>query len=69
MKGLFDRSMKSNETIMIFYIDKENSVTQRYIRVISIHEDFLTAYCYWRKQVRHFKLENILSAGPVRRSA
>lgn len=69
MRGLFYRSMENKEKIMIFYVDRKNNVTQRYIRVMSIHDNYLTAYCYWRKQVRHFKLDHILSAGSVKRTA
>lgn len=69
MKGLLFRSMENKERIIIFYIDRESNVTQRYIRVISVHDQFLTAYCFWRKQVRRFNLDQILSAGPVNKSA
>lgn len=67
MIGLFQRSIENREKIIIFYIDNKNQVTQRYIQVISMNTQSLTAFCYWRKKVRTFKLENILSAGPIRK--
>lgn len=67
MNGLFFRSKENKEKIVIFYIDQDNHVTQRIIRVIDIKQDAVVAYCFWRKKVRTFKLENILSAGPVRK--
>jgi predicted DNA-binding transcriptional regulator YafY len=59
--------MQQKEKIMIFYIDSASNVTQRYIRVVRITDKVAVAYCYYRKQVRTFKLDNILSAGPARK--
>ncbi|GIO26371.1 hypothetical protein J43TS3_09820 [Ornithinibacillus bavariensis] len=67
MKGLFQQSIDNKEKIVIFYIDNNNNVTQRFIRVISMNGNTIVAFCYWRKKVRTFKLENILSAGPNRK--
>ncbi|WP_405103019.1 hypothetical protein [Oceanobacillus sp. FSL H7-0719] len=64
MKGLFDRSIKNNETIVIFYMGQDNKVTQRYVRVLKYNNDYALVYCYYRKKVRTLKLDNILSAGP-----
>ncbi|QBP06963.1 hypothetical protein [Virgibacillus phage Mimir87] len=65
MKKLFNRSVQRKERIMIFYIDSNNNVTQRIIKVISIEESSVIAFCYYRKKVRTFKLSNILSVGPI----
>lgn len=65
MKGLFQRSIENKEKIVIFYIDSKNNVTQRYVRVISMDDNCIVAFCFWRKKVRTFKFENILSAGPI----
>lgn len=67
MKGLFLRSLENKEKIVIFYIDQKNNVTQRQIRVVSMNDNLIAAYCFWRKQVRTFNLDNILSAGPVKK--
>ena len=66
MKGLFLRAAENKEKIVIFYMDVNNEITERYVRVIKIHGDSILVYCYYRKKVRTFKLDNILSAGPVR---
>ena len=63
MKGLFERSIKNKETIVIFYMDQDNKVTQRYVRVLKFNDDYAVVYCYYRKRVRKLKLDNILSAG------
>ncbi|MFS0674241.1 hypothetical protein [Ornithinibacillus sp. 179-J 7C1 HS] len=67
MKGLFLRSIENKEKIIIFYMDSKSQVTQRFVRVISMRDESIVAFCYWRKKIRTFKLENILSAGPVRK--
>lgn len=65
MTGLFRRSIDNKETIMLFYMDSNNKVTQRYVRVLQIEDAHILTYCYYRKNVRVFKLNNILSAGPT----
>lgn len=67
MKGLLTRSVESKEKIVIFYIDSRDQVTQRYIRVLQVNDGLTLAYCYYRKEVRVFKLDNILSAGPIQK--
>lgn len=63
MKKLFNRSIQGHKRIMIFYVDNNNKVTQRVIRVIRVGEDAIVAYCYYRNKIRTFKLNNILSVG------
>nr|WP_026681324.1 hypothetical protein [Priestia megaterium] len=67
MKGLLNRSVENKQKIIIFYIDSNSNVTERYIRVLEVNEKSILAYCYYRKKVRTFKLENILLAGSVRK--
>lgn len=64
MKGLFIRSIEHKEKIVIVYMDSNNKMTQRYIRVLKVDESKITAYCYYRKRIRTFKMDNILSCGP-----
>lgn len=63
IKSLLAHSNNNKEKIMIFYMDSSNNVTQRFIKVLCINTDLIVAYCYWRKKIRMFRLENILSAG------
>ncbi|WP_405101877.1 hypothetical protein [Oceanobacillus sp. FSL H7-0719] len=64
MNGLFECSIKNKETLVIFYMDQDKKVTQRYARVVKYNDDYALVYCYYRKKVRTLKLDNILSAGP-----
>lgn len=58
---LFNNTMKEKITLEMIYIAANGKVTQRFIKVVEVHKDYLLAYCYYRKQLRTFKIENILS--------
>ncbi|MFA1820538.1 hypothetical protein ACDX78_10205 [Virgibacillus oceani] len=53
----------------IIYIDDDNNLTQRFIRVLDKYDNSILAYCYYRKQVRTFKINNILSVQKADRRA
>lgn len=67
MKGILIRSINRQEKIEMIYFDQNNQVSQRVIRVLKINDD--ATYCYTKRQIRTFKLDNILSVGKVRVSA
>ncbi|WP_010098445.1 hypothetical protein [Ornithinibacillus scapharcae] len=67
MQRIFQDSLEKKEKIIIYYIDQQNNVTQRYIRVLRIDKGSIVAYCFWRKEVRTFRVDNILTAGPLYR--
>jgi len=62
---MYDRvlkaSLKEQKIIIILYL-KGNEITQRTIKVLKITDDDIQAYCFLRKQIRHFKKNNILAA-------
>jgi predicted DNA-binding transcriptional regulator YafY len=60
-------SLEQDCVITIFY-QKGSDITVRNIKVLDIRDGNVSAYCYLRKQLRVFKLENILSAGHPNRS-
>lgn len=51
----------------MIYMACDGKVSQRFVRVLEVREDYILAYCYHRKQVRTFKIENILSVQKVSR--
>lgn len=65
MKGLLINSRDLKAPIMIYYLSKSEEVTRRIITVLSITDKSIRAYCHMRKQQRIFKVDNILSCGPV----
>lgn len=68
MKGLLINSQELKIPIKIYYISKSNEVTRRIITVLAINDNSIRAYCHMRKAQRVFKLENILSCGPIGKS-
>lgn len=67
MNGVFKRSMETKQKIVVFYMDGNQQITQCFIRVLKMDDTLVLAYCYYRKSVRTFKRENILSAGPTKK--
>ena len=58
---IINKSLNENIIIQIIYI-KNDLITERNIKVKEIYLDKIKAYCYLRKEIRYFKIENILSA-------
>ena len=66
MKGLLLRAVESYEKLEMIYLSNKGEITQRIIQVEKVGEQSFRAYCYTRKQVRTFKLNNILSIAPLK---
>ncbi|WP_179134548.1 hypothetical protein [Oceanobacillus timonensis] len=66
MIGFLTNAIEQKNKVMIYYMDQDYNVTQRIIRVVGIDDKKILGYCYYRKQVRSFKLENILSFGQLK---
>lgn len=58
---LLNHAAGSKAVLEMIYIDEDGKLTQRFIRVLDKHDHSILAYCYYRKQVRTFKVDNILS--------
>ena len=67
MKSLFIKSAKEKQPIELIYIDDKGVISQRVVRVLSLNETYVKAYCYERKQLRTFKCDSILSVDLVRK--
>ncbi|KQL54500.1 hypothetical protein AN964_13990 [Heyndrickxia shackletonii] len=67
MKGLLLNAVESCEKLEMIYLSNKGEITQRIIKVEKIGEDYFRAYCLTRKQVRTFKIKNVLSIGPLRK--
>ncbi|NYV67298.1 hypothetical protein HYI36_18665 [Bacillus sp. Gen3] len=66
MKGLLLRAIETHEKLEMIYLSNKGEITQRVIRVEKVGVQSIRAYCYTRKQVRTFKLSNILSIAPLK---
>ncbi|WLR46549.1 WYL domain-containing protein [Halobacillus litoralis] len=68
MNGVLRRALEEKQKLEFIYMADEGKISQRVIRVVSIKEETVLAYCYTRKTVRTFKLANILSVTPYKES-
>jgi predicted DNA-binding transcriptional regulator YafY len=67
MNFLLLESLQKQQPIKIFYVDRHQKVSERIIRVDHVGDKHIRAYCYWRKAIRIFRKDNLLSAGPIKR--
>ncbi len=51
--------------VELVYLDRHGKITQRRIRVMSVRDGKLKAYCYDQRALRIFNEANILAMQPV----
>ncbi|MGM8365856.1 WYL domain-containing protein [Virgibacillus sp. W0181] len=66
MKKVIKRAVQSKEKIDMIYLSNDNQVSRRVIRVLTVADYYVKAYCYSKRKVRTFKLDNILSIASIR---
>lgn len=66
MKRILNHAASTQQKLEMIYINKDNQISQRIIKVLKVTETSIKAYCYTKRQFRIFKLDNILSVGPLR---
>lgn len=57
---LLKQAFEQHTPISIIY-KKNNSFSQRKIKIIKLKDDTVWAYCYYRQDYRQFKIQHILS--------
>jgi predicted DNA-binding transcriptional regulator YafY len=68
MDGLLLRSIEENIPLEMIYLSSDQQISQRKLLVKEVNDEYIRAYCMLRKQVRTFRLENILSLMPNTRT-
>jgi predicted DNA-binding transcriptional regulator YafY len=53
-------------TLEIVYIDRKRNITQRKVKIWSVHGDQVKGYCFSKKCPHLFRLENILAVRPIK---
>jgi len=61
MNGILIRGMENQQPIELIYMGADGKLSQRIIRVLSITDTHVKAYCYSKRKLRTFRKENILS--------
>lgn len=67
MNGLILRSISENLPLEVIYISEKQELSQRKLIIKEINGSTVRAYCLLRRQIRTFRLENILSIMPEKR--
>jgi predicted DNA-binding transcriptional regulator YafY len=68
MNNLFLKSKNENLPLEIIYLSEDHQFSQRRLIVKEFNDQYIRAYCLLRKQMRTFRVENILSIMPDSRS-
>lgn len=55
------RYLTSAQLVDIIYLDRSGQITQRRIKLHSITDDQVKAYCFYRRSIRSFSISNILA--------
>jgi len=62
MMGCIKKAVQTGRKITIIYLSQtDGSISKRTIQVFSYTNDHIVAFCYWRKQLRTFKVANVLA--------
>ncbi|MCM3586190.1 WYL domain-containing protein [Mesobacillus maritimus] len=64
MKSILLKALRDKQPLQMIYLDSKQQFTHRKIIPYALSGNTLKGYCYLRKQIRLFKVENILSITP-----
>jgi predicted DNA-binding transcriptional regulator YafY len=64
MITLLNRSLMERRPIEIIYMTSKLQCTKRKILVNKVESGYITAYCFFRKDIRRFRIHDILAASP-----
>lgn len=65
MQQTLKRLVNRQQTAEMIYIDELNRVTKRRVRVLKVKRQLVVAYCFTRRSIRTFKIDNILALTPM----
>lgn len=63
MNSLLQKAKTNGTVLKMFYMSNQGDITERLITVKDFNENYIQAYCHFRKKYRTFKRSNILSIG------
>ncbi len=66
MFGILRNAMENSTPVEMIYMSEKGDISQRVITVNEISKSHIKAFCHTKKQVRIFKIDNILSVLPYK---
>jgi predicted DNA-binding transcriptional regulator YafY len=65
MNVLIKKAAETGEVLEMIYMSEKGVLSQRRIKILELSAGSIRAFCLLKRRQRIFKLENILSIGPV----
>ena len=65
MKEQLIKAMSRNQMLMMIYLSKQGIISKRRVKILQIDHDSFQAYCFRRRALRTFLLENVLALSPM----
>ncbi len=65
MKGQLLKVLERNQLVDMMYIDKNNKISKRRVKVTKVDNDTFKAYCFVKHAARTFTIDNVLALLPV----
>ncbi|MDN5708522.1 MAG: transcriptional regulator [Planococcus sp. (in: firmicutes)] len=66
MKAQLLKAFKYQQLIDMMYIANDGTISKRRVKILKVSGDSFQAYCFLRREKRHFKIDHVLSCMPVR---
>lgn len=67
MEQVLNKYLSCGQIVEVIYLDRHGKTSKRRLKLHSIVNDRLKAYCYSRQAYRVFAIDNILAVFPVMR--
>lgn len=65
MQHDIEKYLASGQLVEIIYLDRHGCISKRRLRIHSVRDGHVKAYCFSRHAYRVFTVENILAVFPV----
>lgn len=66
MKETIKSYLKWSNQLEMIYLSDKNQITKRVVTVKRLTGDYIIGFCHSKREWRKFKMDNILSAVPVK---
>ncbi|MGM0902469.1 MAG: hypothetical protein ACQEXB_15385 [Bacillota bacterium] len=66
MQNILVRAIEQQQLVQIIYLDTNQKITQRMVKLHAVTDKHLKGFCYLRKQVRLFMIDQILATSPLK---
>lgn len=65
LKKMLERYYATGRAVEMMYTDKKGNISHRNIRILSVEETYVRAYCFTKKTMRTFAIDQMLAIAPI----